>query len=48
MNLPAEMNPQFPIEDNAKMAGNGSDGCPECGSLWVFGHAEDCSKGSSR
>jgi len=22
----------------------GSDGCPECGSLWVFGHGEDCSR----
>jgi hypothetical protein len=22
----------------------GSDGCPECGSLWVFGHAEGCSR----
>jgi len=23
---------------------SGSDGCPECGSLWVFGHGEDCSR----
>jgi hypothetical protein len=23
----------------------GSDGCPECGSLWVFGHGEGCSRG---
>lgn len=22
----------------------GSDGCPECGSLWVFGHGPDCSR----
>lgn len=25
----------------------GSDGCPECGSLWVFGHGEDCSRGTA-
>jgi Protein of unknown function (DUF3631) len=22
----------------------GRDGCPECGSLWVFGHGEECSR----
>ncbi len=22
----------------------GRDGCPECGSLWVFGHGENCSR----
>jgi Protein of unknown function (DUF3631) len=25
----------------------GSDGCPECGSLWVFGHADDCPRRSA-
>jgi hypothetical protein len=44
MNLPAETSPQKTIGDMSSMAGKGSDGCQECGSLWVFGHAEDCSR----
>jgi len=27
-----------------KVESKGSDGCPECGSLWVFGHGAGCSR----
>jgi Protein of unknown function (DUF3631) len=33
------------IEGNGSLLeGPGSDGCPECFSLWAFGHAEGCSR----
>jgi hypothetical protein len=42
MNLPAET--QVPDTIGDTQSGSGRDGCPECGSLWVFGHGEDCSR----
>jgi AAA domain len=45
MDLPAETDPSDTIGANTPTLGDGGrDGCPECGSLWVFGHAEDCSR----
>lgn len=44
MNLPAETAPQDSIGAN----GRGRDSCPECGSLWVFGHGEGCSLAPTR
>jgi hypothetical protein len=31
-------------EESENSLSSGSDGCPECGSLWVFGHGADCSR----
>jgi hypothetical protein len=35
-------------EESENSLGSGSDGCVECGSLWVFGHGEDCSRSAMR
>jgi hypothetical protein len=37
-----------PGGDGSPAGGPGSDGCRECGSLWVFGHGENCSRSVMR